>query len=96
VAKIGFKKFKSEFIDHDSDFRISTLYFSVVMVLNGFLGIGLLYWWLSQDYSASWFDENGNWDLFGMYSNASTLTQWFFIIVLGIAFNRFLYRKFNS
>jgi len=95
VAKIGFKEFRNKYIDQDSDFRISTLYFSVVMVMNGFLGIGLLYWWLSQDYSASWFDKNGNWDLFGTYSNASTLTQWLFVLLLGIVLNRFLYRKFN-
>ncbi len=95
VLKVGLTKFKTEYIDQDSDFRLPNWYFSAVIVLNVFLGIGLLYWWMSQDFSASWFDKNGNWDLWGTYSNASTLTQWAFIFVLGIVLNRFLYRKFG-
>lgn len=95
VLKVGVKKFKTNYIDQDSDFRVPTSYFSFAIVANVILGIGLLYWWMSQDYASSWFDEHQNWNFFGVYSNASTITQWMGVLFLGVVLNRFLYRKFR-
>ncbi len=86
--------FKQEAIDAGSDFILSTRFFVVAIYVNIIVAIFLIYWWLSQDFSSTWLDENGNWDFFGTYSNASTITQWVGVMVLGITLNKFLYKKF--
>ncbi|WP_020533697.1 sodium-dependent transporter [Flexithrix dorotheae] len=97
VFKHGPSKFKKAFIDQDSDFSVPNLYFSVCITFNIFLGAILIYWWMSQGYSAyPWFDANGNWNLFDVYSNASIITQWFFVLLIGVILNKFLYKKFNQ
>jgi NSS family neurotransmitter:Na+ symporter len=95
VVKYGVNKFKSELIDLDSDIKVPSKYFSVCIVVNLFLGTGLIYWWLSRGYSDyPWFDENGIWNVMDVYSNASVITQWLLIIVFGALINKFLYNKF--
>jgi NSS family neurotransmitter:Na+ symporter len=95
VLKHGAKKFKTQFIDQDSDFKVNDTYFSVAMVVNAILAIGLIYWWMSQGYSENpWFDKNGNWNFLDVYSNASIITQWAVVLVVGIVLNRYLYRVF--
>ena len=96
AAKYGLKKFKREYIDRDSDFKISSYYFVPCMIFNIGLGLVLIYWWMSQGYSEyPWFDQNSNWNVISVYSNASILTQWLVVIVTGILFNGYLYRKFG-
>ncbi|MCB0854194.1 MAG: sodium-dependent transporter, partial [Bacteroidetes bacterium] len=93
----GAKKFKAEFIDKDSDFKVNDLYFSAAIIINAILGLGLIYWWMSQGYSQNpWFDENGNWNVFDVYSNASIITQWVIVLAVGIGLNRYLYKVFVS
>jgi len=87
-------KFKEESIDVGSDIFFPTSLFKAAVYVNVFMGFFLIYWWLSQDYSAQWFNEEGSWDLFGTYSNASTITQWGIVIVVGLLLNGFLYQKF--
>lgn len=94
VAMHGPVSFKEKFIDLGSDMRLSTVFFKIAIFGNIALAVFLIYWWLSQDYSATWFDENGRWDIFGVYSNASTLTQWAVVILTGVIINRFLHKKF--
>jgi len=95
AIKNGVRKFKENFIDRDSDFKIPTPYFSICMYLNIFLAIVLIYWWLSQGYSTHpWIDESGYWNAFSVYSNATVVTQWMIVLLLGIILNRFLYKKF--
>lgn len=87
-------KFKHETIDIGSDMTLPSGYFKVAIFTNIAVAFFLIYWWLSQDYSATWFNEQGQWDLFGVYSNASTITQWVLVIVLGLLLNNYLYKKF--
>ncbi|MBC6409363.1 MAG: sodium-dependent transporter [Ekhidna sp.] len=87
-------RFKGEAIDAGSEITLPTGFFNLAIYANILVGFFLIYWWLSRDFSSTWFDENGTWDLFGTYSNASTITQWGFVIVVGIILNKFLYRKF--
>jgi NSS family neurotransmitter:Na+ symporter len=87
-------KFKSSNIDVGSDMTIPTRFFKFAIYTNIVMGFFLIYWWLSQDYSANWFNEDGQWDFFGVYSNASTITQWGAVIVVGLLSNSYLYRKF--
>ena len=95
VVKSGALSFKTNLIDLDSDFKVSDLYFSGAVYLNLGIAAFLIYWWLSQGYSAyPWFDEKGQWNFFDVYSNASVVTQWVGVIVLGLLINRFLYQKF--
>ncbi|MDN5205196.1 sodium-dependent transporter [Fulvivirgaceae bacterium BMA10] len=94
VLKHGAARFKETFIDRDSDFKVPSMYFVICITLNIFLGAILIYWWMSQDYSKSWFNEEGQWDVTGIYSNASTVTQWAIVILVGIVLNRFLYKNF--
>ncbi|MEM6641355.1 MAG: sodium-dependent transporter [Bacteroidota bacterium] len=89
-------KFKYEVIDQSSDVIFPGWLFRIAIFSNVALGFFLIYWWLSQDYSAQWFTEDGWWDIFGTYSNASTVTQWGFVIVIGLILNGYLYRKFVS
>lgn len=94
VAINGPDKFKEENIDLGSDMRVSSTYFKVAIFGNIGVALFLIYWWMSQDFSSTWFNEEGNWDVFGTYSNASTVTQWALLIIVGIVLNKFLYRKF--
>jgi NSS family neurotransmitter:Na+ symporter len=94
VVRHGVLKFKTEMVDIDSDMKLSHNYFRIFMWLNIPLAVFLIYWWLSQDYSANWWDTNGNWDWAGVYSNASTVTQWGIVLLIGIVLNGYFYRKF--
>lgn len=87
-------KFKMENIDKGSDMVLSSQFFKVAVFSNIAIGFFIIYWWLSQDYSAQWFNADGQWDLFGVYSNASTITQWGVVLIVGLVFNGYLYRKF--
>ena len=91
----GARRFKEKFIDQDSDFKVNTTYFTLTITLNALFALILIYWWMSRGYSANpWFDEAGNWNVFSVYSNASIVTQWGLVILVGILLNGFLYRKF--
>ncbi len=95
AIKNGLLVFKKEFIDKDSDFRVPDFYFRATMVFNVFLGLMLIYWWMSRGYSDyPWFDENGRWNIMDTYSNASIVTQWILVLVLGIIINKYLFIKF--
>ena len=94
VAMNGPGRFKEQTIDVGSDVMLSTGFFRLAIYANILVGLFLIYWWLSQDFSRNWLDENGTWDLFGTYSNASTITQWMTVLVVGIILNTFLYKKF--
>ena len=95
VAKHGAGQFKLDFIDKDSDFKVWKNYFVWCIWGNIGLAIFLIYWWLSQGYSAyPWFDAEGNWNVFDVYSNASVVTQWVGVMIVGIIINKFLYNKF--
>lgn len=95
VMKSGALSFKSSMIDSDSDFKVSDLYFKGAIYLNLGIAVFLIYWWLSQGYSANpWFDEQGNWNFFDVYSNASVVTQWIAVILIGLLINKLLYQKF--
>ena len=97
VVKSGAKKFKEELIDVDSDFKVSTKYFVICMSGNIILALFLIYWWLSQGYSEyPWFNAEGNWNFFDVYSNASILTQWGGVMLVGVLVNKFLYNKFAA
>ncbi len=97
VLKNGITKFKTEYIDKDSDFVINTLYFKVCIMVNSVLGIFLIYWWMTQGYDANpWFDEAGNWNVISIYSNATIITQWAAVILIGIIFNKWLHKKFAA
>lgn len=97
TLKMGPLKFKHEFIDRDSDFKVPDQYFAVSMVFNLLLGFILIYWWMSQGFSQyPWFDENGNWNLISVYSNATIVTQWLLVLLIGIILNKYLYKKFSS
>ena len=87
-------EFKESSIDAGSDILLSSRFFKMAISLNICVGFFLIYWWLSQDYSSTWFNESGQWDLFGVYSNASTVTQWGLVIIAGLILNGYLYRKF--
>ncbi|TAE00348.1 MAG: sodium-dependent transporter [Bacteroidetes bacterium] len=95
VIKYGIEKFKTEWIDKDSDFHFSNIGFKILMFLNIFLGVLLIFWWMSQGYSQhTWFDENGNWNVLDVYSNATIITQWSLLIILALLLNRWAYQKF--
>lgn len=91
----GPSKFKKELIDLDSDFTVSTIYFKYCIYTILVLGVFIIYWWLSQGYSSNtWFSEKGHWNLIDVYSNATVITQWIIVILLGISINKLLYQKF--
>lgn len=96
ALKYGAREFKQKFIDADSDFRVNDYYFIIALSVNIILGVVLIVWWMSRGYDANpWFDENGNWNLISVYSNATIVTQWVFLLLTGIILNGFLYRKFG-
>ena len=95
--KHGLMDMKINMIDLDSDFKLSNRYYQVCMIVNLPLAVFLVYWWMSQGYSAyPWFDAEGNWNAIDVYSNASIITQWGLVLILGIAINYPLYKKFAS
>ncbi|MDH5599144.1 MAG: hypothetical protein OEY34_08465 [Cyclobacteriaceae bacterium] len=95
VIKYGVIKFKREFIDSDSDFKVSNFYFAFSIFINVILAVILIPWWMSRGYSDyPWFNASGYWNVFDTYSNASILTQWGIVILSGILINGFLYKKF--
>ena len=94
VVKYGAGKFKKEFIDVDSDFIVSATYFKVFMYVNLAVGAFLLYWWMSQGYSENPWFKDGAWNVLDVYSNASIITQWLAVIVIGVILNNYLYKKF--
>ncbi len=95
VAKNGPVAFKKESIDVSSDMRFSSRFFKLAIFGNIAMAVFLIYWWMSQGFSTNpWFDENGNWNVIDVYSNASIVTQWGLVIVLGILLNKYLYKNF--
>jgi len=97
TARYGPDNFKKDLLDKDSDFVISGIYFKLAVFLNLFIAVFLIYWWLSQGYSEyPWFNKDGVWNLLDTYSNASVVTQWLLVIVIGLIINRFLHKKFIS
>ncbi len=95
VARFGPGGFKEKYINSASDFMVSTVFFRICVYLSLVMAVVLIVWWLSQGYSDyPWFDENGTWHVWDTYSNATVLTQWGLVILLGVVLNRFLYRKF--
>ncbi|MGK7392515.1 MAG: sodium-dependent transporter [Candidatus Cyclobacteriaceae bacterium M2_1C_046] len=95
AVKYGLDSFKKDFIDKDSDFKVPPAYFKICLYLVIPLGIILIYWWLSQGYSENpWFDEEGNWNIWDVYSNATVVTQWALVLLLGFILNGWLYKKF--
>ena len=96
VIQYGPAKFKTDFIDGDSDFKVNTSYFTYMIFLNVGLAILLIIWWMSQGYAAyPWFNEAGNWNVFDEYSNASIVTQWVLLIAIGLGLNRWLFKTFS-
>ncbi|KXX72102.1 sodium-dependent transporter [Flammeovirga sp. SJP92] len=95
VQKNGIEKFKEGYIDKDSSIIIPTLLYKIAMYLNIGIGVFLVWWWMSQGYSeAPWFTKEGKWNFFDVYSNATIITQWGILIIIGLIFNNWLYRKF--
>ncbi|MEM6630416.1 MAG: sodium-dependent transporter [Bacteroidota bacterium] len=95
VLKNGAKRFKEQYIDKDSDFQVNTAYFVSTLSLNLVFALILIYWWMSRGYDANpWWDESGNWNVRSIYSNATIVTQWGALILIGILLNGWLYRKF--
>ena len=88
-------EFKETTIDVGSDMKFPTSFFKAAITGNIAVAAFLIYWWMSQGYSENpWFDENGNWNVIDVYSNASIVTQWALVIILGILLNKYLYKKF--
>lgn len=95
AAIYGPVKFKQELIDLDSDFKVSNGYFKYSIYINIVMAVFLIYWWMSQGYSSEpWFTESGSWNWKDVYSNASIVTQWGTIVLIGILINKWLYNKF--
>ena len=96
VFKHGLKRFLPTMVDTDSDFKVAPAYFQISMVINILFGLVLIWWWMSRGYSDyPWFDASGNWNAIDVYSNASIVTQWAGILLLGILLNRWLALKFK-
>ena len=94
TAVYGPVKFKSELIDVDSDFKLSNRYFQYAIYINIAMAVFLIYWWMSQGYSADPWFKNGQWNWLDVYSNATITTQWGAVILLGLLLNKWLYRRF--
>lgn len=95
ILKYGPMKFKRDFIDENSDFKVSKYYFASMITFIFFAGIFLTYWWMDQGYSDyPWFDAEGNWNFFDRYSNASIVTQWAIALLIAVVFNGWFYKKF--
>ena len=97
ILKHGAKRFKQSLIDTDSDFKVLDSYFVICMFLNVPLALFLIYWWMSQGYSAyPWWNKDGIWNFLDVYSNATIVTQWGLVLLVGIIFNRLIYEKFTK
>lgn len=95
TLRYGANKFKHDFIDIDSDFKVPDSYFKYSLIANLFIGLVLIYWWMSQGYSSNpWLTDSGNWNMFDVYSNATIVTQWGVVILIGVIINKYLYRLF--
>ena len=95
IMRYGPSKFKRDFIDENSDFKVSSKYFTGMIYFIFFAGLFLVYWWMDQGYSKyPWFDEKGNWNVFDTFSNASIVTQWAIALIIAIVFNGWFYKKF--
>lgn len=97
VIVFGIRRFKETYVDNGSSFKLSTGFYQVCIYANVLIGGILIYWWMSQGYSNNpWFNTEGLWNFLDVYSNASILTQWGVILLIGVIFNRYIYRKFNT
>jgi NSS family neurotransmitter:Na+ symporter len=95
IMRYGPAKFKKDFIDENSDFKVSSKYFSAMIYFIFFAGLFLVYWWMDQGSSDyPWFDEDGNWNFIDKFSNATIVTQWVIALVIAIVFNGWVYKKF--
>lgn len=95
VQRNGIDKFKNEYIDKDSSIIIPSILYKIAMFANVGIGVFLIWWWMSQGYSSNpWFTEDGDWNFMDIYSNATIVTQWGVVILIGMLFNGWLYRKF--
>ncbi|UII21324.1 sodium-dependent transporter [Fulvivirga ligni] len=95
VLKYGVVDFKKDYIDTDSDFSIPISLFKSALIFNVFLAVVLIIWWMSQGFSKNpWFDANGNWNVFDVYSNASIVTQWGLVIIAGLLLNKYIFKTF--
>ncbi|MBB6459828.1 sodium-dependent transporter [Flammeovirga kamogawensis] len=94
VQRNGVGKFKEEYIDKDSSIIIPTVFYKIAMYLNIGIGVFLIWWWMSQGYSANPWFKDGVWNFFDVYSNATIVTQWGAVILIGILLNKWLYKKF--
>ncbi len=91
----GPTRFKLELIDRDSNMKVPSWYFKYAIYINSFLGVLLIVWWMSQGYSSEpWLTSEGQWNWLDTYSNASIITQWVTVVLLGVTLNKLLYRKF--
>jgi len=94
LVKYGPNKFQTDFMDEDSEIKIPKRYFSTFIYINILTAVFLIYWWMSRGYSKyPWFDENGRWNFFDVFSNASIVTQWSIVLVIGLLLNKFLNKK---
>jgi NSS family neurotransmitter:Na+ symporter len=94
AVKYGVGRFQKEFIDTDSDFRMHPLFLKATLYLVIPMALILIWWWMSQGYSENpWFDEEGQWNVWDIYSNASVVTQWGIVLLLGFIFNNWLYKR---
>ncbi|AZQ62885.1 sodium-dependent transporter [Flammeovirga pectinis] len=94
VQKNGVGKFKEEYIDKDSSIIIPAIFYKIAMYLNIGIGVFLIWWWMSQGYSENPWFKDGVWNFFDVYSNATIVTQWVAVILIGILLNKWLYKKF--
>jgi len=94
VVRYGTNRFQDEMMDSDAEMKIPHAYFSFFMYFNILTAIFLIYWWMSRGYSAyPWFDESGRWNIFDVYSNASIISQWLLVMIIGLILNNYLYKK---
>lgn len=95
VARYGAANFLKENITIYSGMNINNMYFRLCIFINLILAPVLIYWWLTRGYSKhTWFSSSGWWNVLDSYSNATVVTQWGAVILLGVLLNRFLYNKF--
>jgi len=96
ALKKGAIAFKEKLIDADSDFAVSNAYFKYALMINVPLALVLIWWWMSRGYSEyPWLNEYGRWNFLDVYSNATIVTQWGVILLIGIVFNKKIYDKYH-
>ncbi|GAA4837839.1 sodium-dependent transporter [Algivirga pacifica] len=94
--KEGLKSFKHKYIDKDSDIILPDWFYVATMWAILPLGGILIYWWMSQGYSENpWFTEDGVWNVIDVYSNATVVTQWGFILGIAVLFNNMIYKLYT-